>query len=164
MNFSTTRRGEYGLTAIVYLIRPQGGKLSQLHDIATHCGLPEPFLGQILRLLVRAGLVHSKQGVGGGFSLARKPKEISFLEVLEALEGPVAVNLCQSPVDQCKHEGRCGMEFVWARAQEALLNVLRDATLADAYCPGYFPLLPVSAVSSTEPCVVIKVNRPGHDT
>jgi Rrf2 family protein len=139
MNFSTTRRGEYGLTAMLYLARPNGNELSQIHEIAQHCGLPEPFLGQILRLLVRAGLVHSKKGVGGGFALARKPEDISFLEVLEALEGPVAVNRCQSPLEHCQREGRCAMESVWAKAQEALITVLRDSSLSDAYCPGHFP-------------------------
>lgn len=146
MNFSTTRRGEYGLTAILYLARPNSGELSQIHEIARHCGLPEPFLGQILRLLVRAGLVNSKKGVGGGFSLARKPEEINFLEVLEALEGPVAVNRCQHPTETCRHQGRCSMESVWSRAQDALITVLRESTLADAYCPGHFPYGPAQNV------------------
>jgi len=150
MNFSTTRRGEYGLTAMLYLSRPQTHELSQIHEIARHCGLPEPFLGQILRLLVRAGLVQSKKGVGGGFVLARRPEEISFLEVLEALEGPVAVNRCQSPVDTCQQKGRCSMEFVWARAQDALVTVLRDTMLSDAYCAGHFPFDPAVNGSRSE--------------
>jgi len=150
MNFSTTRRGEYGLTAMLYLSRPQTHDLSQIHEIARHCGLPEPFLGQILRLLVRAGLVQSKKGVGGGFVLARRPEEISFLEVLEALEGPVAVNRCQSPVDTCQQQGRCSMEFVWARAQDALVKVLRETMLSDAYCAGHFPFDPAVAGSRNE--------------
>ena len=157
MNFSTTRRGEYGLTAILYLSRPNVNELSQIHEIAQHCGLPEPFLGQILRLLGRSGLVHSKKGVGGGFALAKKPEEISFLEVLEALEGPVAVNRCQSPVEHCKEEGRCSMEFIWARAQESLLKVLREATLADAYCAGHFPFTagaPAEEKKTANPSVV----------
>lgn len=150
MNFSTTRRGEYGLTAMLYLSRPNGNQLSQIHEIAQHCGLPEPFLGQILRLLVRAGLVHSKKGVGGGFTLARRPEQISFLEVLEALEGPVAVNRCQSPVEECTEAGRCSMESIWARAQDALLGVLRESTLADAYCTGHFPFTPRSTMVEQE--------------
>ena len=71
MNFSITRRGEYGVTAILYLAQKPRDELTQIHEIAAHCGLPEPFLAQILRLLVRAGLVTSKKGVRGGFSLAR---------------------------------------------------------------------------------------------
>jgi len=150
MIFSTTRRGDYGLTAILYLASRQPSELVQIHEIAEHCRLPEPFLAQILRLLVRAGLVTSKKGVGGGFAMARKPTDINFLEVLEALEGPVAVNRCQSPIEFCEQQGHCAMEHVWGRAQEALLEVLRDSTLEDARCPGHFPFVPASG-RETEP-------------
>jgi len=139
MNFSITRRGDYGLVAVLFLARDHDGRLAQIHEIASSCNLPEPFLAQIMRLLVRAGLVKSKKGVGGGFALARDPKTISFLEVLEALEGPVAVNRCQNPVDTCEHAGNCSMEFVWTRAQGALVNVLGDAKIGDALCSGCFP-------------------------
>jgi Rrf2 family transcriptional regulator, iron-sulfur cluster assembly transcription factor len=161
MNFSTTRRGEYGLTAMLYLSRPQAGDLAQIHEIAEHCGLPEPFLGQILRLLVRGGLVQSKKGVGGGFTLARKPDEISFLEVLEALEGPVAVNRCQSAVEHCHREGRCSMESVWSRAQEALIKVLRETSLADAYCVGHFPFVADASIGTVKSAVAAGGNAKG---
>jgi len=141
MNFSITRRGDYGLIAVLYLAREDSGALSQIHEIATNCNLPEPFLAQIMRLLVRAGLVKSKKGVGGGFALARDPKEISFLDVLEALEGPVAVNRCQSPVEACEHKGNCSMEFVWKRTQDALVQVLGETKIADAMCTGCFPFV-----------------------
>jgi Rrf2 family protein len=154
MIFSTTRRGDYGLTAILYLASRQPAQLVQIHEIAEHCNLPEPFLAQILRLLVRAGLVTSKKGVGGGFAMARKPADISFLEVLEALEGPVAVNRCQSPIEFCEQQGHCAMEHVWGRAQEALLEVLRESTLEDAHCPGHFPF--VAASREPEPAAAEK--------
>ncbi len=150
MNFSITRRGDYGLIAILYLARKKSDELTQIHEIASHCRLPEPFLAQILRLLVRGGLVQSRKGVHGGFSLARKPQDISFLEVLEALEGPVAVNRCQNPVVACEHESECAMEFVWSKAQNALVNVLKDASLADAFCSGHFPFMPGAGKSSGE--------------
>ena len=147
MNFSITRRGEYGVTAILYLARKPAGELTQIHEIASHCGLPEPFLAQILRLLVRAGLVQSKKGVRGGFAIGRKPQEISFLEVLEALEGPVAVNRCQSAVEICDHKGCCSMEPVWGRAQDALVTVLHDAKLSEAIKAHLFPYTPVHTES-----------------
>lgn len=150
MNFSITRRGEYGLTAMLYMAQPRGDHLAQIHEIAEYCGLPEPFLGQILRLLVRARLVHSKKGVGGGFMLARPADTISFLEVLEALEGPVAVNLCQNAVEHCHREGSCSMEIVWAKAQEALVGVLRETTLADVYRPDKYPFTPAGSIVSTK--------------
>lgn len=147
MNFSTTRRGDYGLTAALFLSTKPKGELSQIREIAAHCDLPEPFLAQILRLLVRGGLVHSKKGVGGGFALAKTPSEISFLQVLEALEGPVAVNRCQSPVDKCEHQGHCGMESVWERAQSAVMEVLREETLASVRCSGQYPFTAAPAQS-----------------
>jgi len=147
MNFIISRRGEYGLAAMLYLARPDASKLSQIREIARHCGLPEPFLGQILRLLLRGGLVNSKKGVGGGFSLARPAAEISFLQVLEALEGPVALTVCQSPTEICKCEGRCSMETIWAKAQRALVNVLRESTLDRAHCAGHFPDIPVELIT-----------------
>lgn len=146
MNFSITRRGEYGVTAILYLARKPAHDLTQIHEIAEHCGLPEPFLAQILRLLVRAGIVSSKKGVRGGFALGRTPDHISFLEVLEALEGPVAVNRCQSPVENCGQQGCCSMEPIWRRAQDALVNVLRDAKLSEAMQPGKFPFVAAGAL------------------
>jgi Rrf2 family protein len=141
MNFAITRRGEYGLTAVLYLANRPAGELTQIHEVAESCSLPEPFLAQILRLLVRAGLVVSKKGVRGGFSLSRPSSEISFLEVLEALEGPVAVNKCQSPVERCAKEGCCSMEGIWSRAQDALVDVLRKASIAEAMCMHQFPFV-----------------------
>jgi Rrf2 family protein len=142
MNFSITRRGEYGVTAALYLARKAPGELTQIHEIAEHCGLPEPFLAQILRLLVRAGLVSSKKGVRGGFVISRPPEDVSFLDVLEALEGPVAVNRCQSPVEHCRQQGCCSMESVWTRAQDALLSVLRESRLSEAMAGDQFPAVP----------------------
>lgn len=144
MNFAITRRGEYGLTAVLYLANRPSGELTQIHEIADQCALPEPFLAQILRLLVRAGLVVSKKGVRGGFSLSRPASEISFLEVLEALEGPVAVNRCQSPIEKCMKEGCCSMESIWARAQDALTTVLKGTSISEAMCMHQFPFVPAA--------------------
>jgi len=142
MNFSITRRGEYGVTAILYLARKNSVQLTQIHEVAEHCSLPEPFLAQILRLLVRAGIVSSKKGVHGGFTLGRPPEEISFLEVLEALEGPVAVNRCQSPIEDCGQKGCCSMEPIWTRVQDAMVSILRQAKLSEALEEDQFPAIP----------------------
>jgi len=141
MNFSITRRGDYGLVAALYLAQKTPGELTQIHEIAQGCHLPEPFLAQILRLLVRGGVVRSRKGVRGGFSLSRSADRISFLEVLEALEGPVAVNRCQNPALHCEHEENCAMESVWSRVQEALVRILGETRLADAVFPGRFPFV-----------------------
>jgi len=93
---------------------------------------------------VRAGLVVSKKGVRGGFSLSRSASQISFLDVLEALEGPVAVNRCQSPIERCVKEGCCSMEGIWARAQDALTDVLSKTSISEAMCLHQFPFIPAA--------------------
>ena len=139
MNFSVSKRGEYGLIAAVYLAHHSSNERCQIHEVAENCGLPEPFLAQILRQLVRGGIVDSKKGVGGGFRLARDASEISFLEVLESLDGPIAVNQCQGP-SSCDHKGTCSLQPVWSKAQSALIGVLRTSTLADAMAENVYPL------------------------
>ena len=148
MNFSVSKRGEYGLVAAVYLAQNSTPHRCQIHEIATNCSLPEPFLAQILRQLVRGGIVDSKKGVGGGFRLAREASEIAFLEVLESLDGPIAVNTCQGPTT-CDHQGSCSLQPVWSKAQKALLGVLKSSTLSDAMATDVYPLTGV--VTSEEP-------------
>jgi Rrf2 family protein len=138
MNITVTRRGEYGLTAATYLACQDPSELKQIHEIAGHCDLPEPFLAQILRRLVLSGLVRSKKGARGGFQLARPAAEISYLNVLEALEGPVAVNQCQHP-SGCDHTDHCAMESVWDRAQRAFTDVLKSAYLSEGINTELYP-------------------------
>ena len=149
MNISVTRRGEYGLTAATYLACQKPGDLSQIHEIAAHCDLPEPFLAQILRRLVLSGIVRSKKGARGGFQLAKPAAEISFLDVLEALEGPVAVNQCQHTAG-CDNKGNCSMESVWDRAQRAFVEVLRDSYLAESADPQLYPGNPDAQLAAAD--------------
>lgn len=86
----------------------------------------------------------SKKGVGGGFQLARDTSEISFLEILESLDGPVAVNTCQGK-NACDHTGFCSLEPIWAKAQNALLDVLRTSTLAETLGTPIYPLVGVTS-------------------
>ena len=78
----------YAMHALVYLARHKGGRPLASHLIARPCGIPKLFLLKILKSLTQAGLLQSLRGPNGGYRLARKPKDISLLEVLEALEDP----------------------------------------------------------------------------
>jgi Rrf2 family protein len=131
MKLSLTRRGDYGLRALIFLARRPEGSMSLLREISAANQVPEKFLAQILPILVRAGIVRSRQGAGGGFSLGRPAAAITFLEVIEALDGPVAVNRCQMEGSPCDFSGDCAMEWVWEKAQEGLVGVLRDTTIGE---------------------------------
>ena len=83
-----SRRGEYGLAAILYLASQPSGKLSLRDEIAGRCGIPRTFLAQILAKLRSEGILGSVRGKRGGYYLKAEPQRLSLADVLEALEGP----------------------------------------------------------------------------
>jgi Rrf2 family protein len=91
--------------------------------------VPEDFLAKILKTLVDQHLVRSTRGPHGGYALARPATEISFLEVIEAVEGPIALNVCLDE-EGCGNAPGCTMVSVWKEGQEKMLEVYRTAKLA----------------------------------
>jgi len=86
-----SRRGEYGVTAILYLASQPDGKLSLSDEIAGRCGIPRTFLAQILAKLRSKGILGSVRGKKGGYYLKAEPQGLSLADVLEALEGPITL-------------------------------------------------------------------------
>ncbi len=103
-----------------------------LSEIAEEKKLSLKYISQLATTLKEAGLLNSKEGKGGGYSLTRKPSEITLIQVLEALEGPVEPVKCSSEKkDACHCEAGCGMKQTWQGATELLKNYLSSKTLAD---------------------------------
>lgn len=94
-------------------------------------GIPEEFLAKILRTLVDGGVATSTRGPNGGFALAREPAAISFLDIIEAVDGPIALNACCERGVGCARISDCAMDHVWRKAEDAMLDVFRRTTLAD---------------------------------
>jgi len=90
--------------------------------------LSKQYLAKIFGSLARAGLVTPVRGKHGGYVLARAPSEISILEVIEAVEGPIALNFCQSEPPKCE-EVACPLRPVWTELQEIVSSRLADVTL-----------------------------------
>ena len=86
-----SRRGEYGLAAIIYLASQPTGKVSLSEEIAGRCGIPKTFLAQILTRLRSKGILGSVRGKRGGYYLKAEPHGLSLADVLEALEGPITL-------------------------------------------------------------------------
>jgi Rrf2 family protein len=126
-----SRKIDYGLRAMIYLASVVPGAIVPFREIARQMDVPEDFLAKILKTLVDAGLVRSARGPHGGYVLARSPSEVSFLDVIEAVEGPVALNTCLDGEDACGHSVLCTMTAVWKLGQERMLDVYRQAKLAD---------------------------------
>jgi len=126
-----TRGGEYGMRGVLYLAHQADGQVSMLAAIAEAQEVPPRFLAKIFQALAKAGIVKSHRGAKGGFSLARPAAEITVKDVVEAIEGPLTLNVCLAGPGECTREKRCSMHAVWEQAQAQLLGVLGRATLAD---------------------------------
>ncbi len=142
------RRVDYGLRAAIYLSIQDPDRSCPIAEIARHQGVPRKFLEKIVRDLIHSGLVRSKRGPYGGYSLARSPREISFQDVIEALEGPIAVNVCMDQHMNCDYLPRCTMLGVWNEVQRKVTDIFTHTTLADLTRTPCQALLSSSSLSS----------------
>lgn len=124
-----TKASDYAVRILCYLANT-GEAVCRTHSIAEGTGIPESFLAKILGQLSRAGLVRSHRGAHGGFQLARNGREISMLDVVEAVDGPVAVNLCQGR-EPCEYQSRCPIESAWNEVESGLRASLRAHTIGE---------------------------------
>ncbi len=128
--FQISRRIEYGTRAMLFLASLPDGMTTSFREIARQMSIPEEFLAKILKTLVKASLVKSTRGARGGYALNVPASQISFLDVIEAVEGPVAVNVCtEKKHDACAFSLNCSMLPVWEQGQAAMLDVYRSTKL-----------------------------------
>lgn len=126
-----TRKGEYAIRGLVYLAGMPFGKVCLLNDIAAAVDVPPTFLAKIFQQFSKIGLVKSFRGTGGGFLLGRAPENITLLEVVEAVEGPIFPNRCVVAPTDCGRSGICNVHPVWKRVQGEVRNVLAEVTLKE---------------------------------
>lgn len=126
-----TAKSEYGVLAAIDLACNHGTGPVSAREMAERRTIPPRFLEQLLVSLRRAGLVSAVRGAKGGFTLTRDPDQITVLEIVEALEGPLKSSVCDSERGVlCGHAGSCAAAPVWARATAALREVFAQTTLA----------------------------------
>lgn len=125
-----TKAGEYGLRALAYLVNQGPDAKVSIAEISQARQIPEPYLRKLLKPLIQNGIVVSIRGVAGGVKMGRPLDEITFLEVIEALEGPINLNTCLVHNATCQFVGDCGMHPVWIEAQEAMFKVLAGKKLS----------------------------------
>ena len=126
-----TREGDYGIRSVLYLARQPFKKVSFVNEISEDYKIPRSFLAKILQKLVKAKIVRSYRGVKGGFSLAKQPREISVLEVLEAVEGKLYVNVCLMDKKKCGFSKHCPVHSVWNTVQTRVVDALKKSTFED---------------------------------
>jgi Rrf2 family protein len=130
-----SKRGEYGLRAMVDLASQPPGTVVPAKDIALREQIPVKFLEQILLTLRNAGLLHSRMGLGGGYSLARPADQITLGQIVRILDGPLAPIRCVSQMAYepcaCPDEKTCGLRLVMSDVRNAISSILDRTTLAD---------------------------------
>ena len=133
-----SRRVDYALRATICMAELPEGRVISFREIAAHETIPEDFLAKILRSLGRQGLVRSLRGPHGGYGLALHPSKITFLDVIEAADGPIQINTClgsHTEAQDCQVRNHCSMYHVWDDAQAAMLKVFRSTTIQDVIRP-----------------------------
>ncbi len=126
-----TRAADYAIRVMVYLAGLPSGTRTPRSDLATAAECPEQFLSKVLQYLTRAGLVTSHRGNTGGFELPEAHRHASLFEIVEAVEGPIHLNVCLGGEGVCPRQGWCPAHPVWEQAQEKMLDVLRAARISE---------------------------------
>ena len=119
-----------GIRGMVYLAQNHDKGLVPLHQICRDKSLPEHYMYKVFSYLKTAGLVRSARGRGAGYALNRSPESISILDIIQAIDGPLAVNFCQSDPPACNwHEEDCLIRPLWSELQEFAVRKLGEFTL-----------------------------------
>lgn len=122
MRISLGRRGDYSVRAVLFLARHEGRQKSRA--IASAMKIPGQYLPQVMGALIRGGIVASTAGPGGGYELARAPRDVTLLEVVEAADGTLRKDECVLRGGPCHWEDRCAIHDPWSAVQSALVDGL----------------------------------------
>ena len=124
-----SRKADYALRAVRHLSTLPKGKLGSINSIAAAEAIPREFLAKILKDLTRAGILMSFQGVTGGYRMVSSPREVSFLDVIEAIEGPIHINLCtEEDHCACNRVNDCPMHGFWITQEKTFKKALAKHT------------------------------------
>ena len=126
-----TRQADYAVRAIYYLSGLEPGQRASTSHIAKEQNIPPSFLAKIISQLSVAGLLHTSRGARGGVSLARDPREVTMLDVIEAIDGPILLNECVNDTHGCQFDKECPMRAMWSEIQDDLVARLGGSTFAD---------------------------------
>ena len=124
-----TRLTDYATVVLTVLATRPGVVLSAV-ELADAAGLEVPTVAKVLKPLAQAGLVEGFRGAGGGYRLVRDAADISLVEIVEAMEGPLGMTECSLHAGNCGIEQSCGVRANWRRINDVVARALRGVTLA----------------------------------
>ena len=124
-----SRAGEYGVLGLLHLVRQPAGQTVMIDAVSRDVAIPKSFLAKIFQDLAKAGILRSQRGAGGGFALARPADQITVLEIIEAIDGKIALQRCLSEVPDCERRDSCALCSLFEQAQDRLKEVFSRTTL-----------------------------------
>lgn len=133
-----TRLTDYATVVLTVLAARPEAVLSAA-ELAERAGLEPPTVSKVLRPLAQAGLVEGFRGAHGGYRLTRSPRDISLIEIVEAMEGPLAMTECSLDDHDCGIADQCGVRANWRRINDVVAAALRDVSLAQMLDDGPIP-------------------------
>ncbi len=135
-----SRKIDYALRAVIHLANEEASaRACSVGEIAERERVPRQFLEKIVQELIHKGLVRSHRGPHGGYVLARPAEQVTFRDVIEAVEGPISLNVCTAEPADCSLLGMCGMERVWREGQRRVMELFESTTIADVRRPRIPP-------------------------
>ena len=128
---------DYAVVTMSAAARHCGGARTSAGELASETGLPLPTVHKLVSLLSKAGLLRSLRGAGGGLQLARPAAAITLADIVEAVEGPIALTSCvEAGKHDCTLEAACSLRPRWPRVNEALRGALAGIALAELSAPA----------------------------
>ena len=125
-----TLTGEYAIRAIIFMACDLENKVFHISDISDENKIPEKFLRKIIPQLSNAGLIKSQRGIGGGIKLGKKASDITPLDIINAVEGDMALNKCLIDKEFCSNQRWCTVHTLWCDAQKQLKETLSSKSIA----------------------------------
>ncbi len=125
-----TRQADYAIRAVLYISKLGENQRAATSQIAQVQHIPPSFLAKIISQLSIAGLLQTSRGARGGVTLAKSPAEITLLDVVEAIDGPIALNECVNDQGACSFGTVCPLRPIWCDAQDDLIERLKMTTFA----------------------------------
>ena len=148
-----TRQTDYAVMILTRFAQEGVGKIHNARDLSVETEVPLPTASKILKLLAREEILISQRGVKGGYRLARKPDDITVAQVVEAMEGPVAITECvEAAPGDCDKESWCPVRSNWQLINDAVQGALEGITLEDMARPlAFFPTSGITAGGEASP-------------
>jgi Rrf2 family protein len=139
--FKLSKKADYGLIAMKHLANHREQHACSANEIAEEYGVSSTLMAKVLQKLARQSLVAAKHGSTGGYQLAKHPEQISALEVITAIDGPVFITSCVTNHGACDATDRCSIKEPLRRVNESIMEVLNTVTIAHLSEEAHEPAL-----------------------